>query len=200
MKRCPECHFTFEDYEERCDFDGSELTAFAESSGPRLAPPLPFYIRMLRSPYGLAALALVGLVISSLVIGYFDSSRPENTETAKQSSPVSLVTPAPARTKKGRTQAKRLRPTKNLRFKFTAVRSRKARHQRSATARATPVRRNQRTAAARSPVRPPLAASGHVVANRNPPKKDDSKVTAILKKSGSVLKKTVSFLKRPFDL
>jgi hypothetical protein len=204
MKRCPECHFTFEDYEERCDFDGSELTQFPESSGPKLAPPLPFYVRMLKSPYGLAALAMVGLVLSSLVIGYFDSSSPESAEKTKQSSEVSQVTPPPSRThgarrRKANIQSRRLRSTRNLRLKFMAARSRRVHHVRTATAKAAPTRRNQRTAEARSP-RPPHATSGHAVAIQNVPKKHDSKVTAFFKKSGSVLKKTVGFLKRPFDL
>ena len=84
MKRCPECHFTFEDYEERCDFDGSELVP-VESSESNSAKSQPIYIRFLRSRLGLAVLALIALLISSLVIGYFDAASEGNVEAPKSS-------------------------------------------------------------------------------------------------------------------
>jgi hypothetical protein len=223
MKRCPQCHFTFEDYEDLCDFDGSELTPYPEardnaSAGVTVCPPL--YVRVLKSRLGLTLLGIMALICGSLVIGYLDSRNQQNVEAPKVSDKrqpsVSLV--APVKTRKTarprirkatpQTQARAInRPTRQLRSKGSQrPRSAVARSSsckgpllRPTIAKATPSLNSRRTVS-RSQARPANAAAGHVVARTPASKKNDSKVMAIFKKTGSVLKKTVGFLKRPFDL
>lgn len=90
MKRCSQCGFTFEENEQVCDFDGTELTTVPE--------PIPFYQRvspnvstlsavrrsrfrrLALSPVTLAVLALAGLISSALLIGYYDSGSRPNIE------------------------------------------------------------------------------------------------------------------------
>jgi hypothetical protein len=212
MKRCPECHFTCDDYEQVCDFDGSELTPFPESSGPKLAPPLPFYVRVFKSPVGVTLLAIVALVISSLVVGYLDAtSQPgvESPQAAESSasevgigSPVQTRTTSKSRSRRTSRQrsSKQLRSSTKSRSRLLTARSRKARCLPATVAKASPRINRQKAASARWQPRSTRTASGHAVAVRSLPRKNDSKVSAMFKKTGSVLKKSVSFLKRPFDL
>lgn len=86
MKHCPQCAFTFDDQAQVCDFDGTELSpvpeippsfkkvSFAtESSGS-------FARRLVTSRAGLAVLALGGVMLSALLIGYFDSLNQSNVD------------------------------------------------------------------------------------------------------------------------
>jgi len=74
MKRCSQCHFTFEDHVENCDFDGTELEPYVEPSrevkllfeGPRL-------LRLFRNRAFQALLTLFGIISSALLIGYYDA-------------------------------------------------------------------------------------------------------------------------------
>ena len=92
MKRCSQCGFTFEENEQICDFDGTELTTVPE--------PIPFYQktspsistlsavrpslfrRFAASPVFLAVLAVAGLMASALLIGYYDSRNQSNIQLA----------------------------------------------------------------------------------------------------------------------
>ena len=75
MKRCPKCEFTFDDHQEFCDFDGAELSVV-----PELVPSLPVtgsrlrFLSAVRSPVTLAGLLLVGVTLSALMIGYYDAA------------------------------------------------------------------------------------------------------------------------------
>jgi len=71
MKRCPKCEFTFDDHQECCDFDGAELGVV-----PELVPSLPVTASpsRVRSPVTLAGLLLVGVTLSALMIGYHDAA------------------------------------------------------------------------------------------------------------------------------
>ena len=80
MKRCPECHFTFEDRVQVCDFDGSELTSFADPAplsdrivGPSTKSNL---IRFANSRIALAGLVLLVLVPGVVLIVRHKSSSP----------------------------------------------------------------------------------------------------------------------------
>lgn len=84
MKHCPQCEFTFGDNQQLCDFDGTELSplpeippAFKHAS---LAPVVSrsFVRRVVQSRVGLAALALAGVALSALLIGYYDSVNQPN--------------------------------------------------------------------------------------------------------------------------
>ena len=83
MKRCSECDFTFEDHQQVCDFDGTELTIIPESV-PKAVRTSPFR-RLARSRVALAALVLAGLISSALLIGYYDSASQSSAEIASNS-------------------------------------------------------------------------------------------------------------------
>ena len=77
MKRCYQCEFTFEDQQQFCDFDGTELTVVPVSIPSfknMSAPPASLFLRVVRSRVSLTILALGGVMLSALVIGYYDSA------------------------------------------------------------------------------------------------------------------------------
>jgi hypothetical protein len=86
MKRCSQCDFTFEDDQQFCDFDGTELSVVPEpvpsfkkySMPPGVSAPL--FLRVVRSRVSLAVMALAGVMLSALVIGYYDSGAQSNIE------------------------------------------------------------------------------------------------------------------------
>lgn len=240
MKHCPQCEFTFDDREQVCDFDGSELLPVTE------IPPafkkvsfatessLSFARDLITSRAGVAILALVGVMLSALLIGYFDSTNQSNadkskSETRNESSsvvPTQVETVAQARPKAISTQRKlgadELPPSMVKRLlKGTSSQSAKPRDS-SATKMAATKRRstNSKVAVSR---RKPENTTRHAQArnqsrsvSRERPRQQhtvarvthrparwatkesshhrkDSKVVAILKKTGSIFKK-------PFDL
>ena len=75
MKRCPKCEFTFDDHQEFCDFDNADLSDVPEliRALPGTASPSRF-LRVSRSPAALAGLLLVGVTLSALMIGYYDAA------------------------------------------------------------------------------------------------------------------------------
>src|SRR5580765_731742 len=103
MKRCPECHFTFEDRVQVCDFDGSELTSFADPAplsdrivGPSTKSNL---IRFANSRIGLAGLVLLLLLLRVVfIVRHKSSSTPtldDKVWTAERHD--SIVSTAPKR-------------------------------------------------------------------------------------------------------
>jgi len=104
MKRCPQCEFTFDDEQEFCDFDNTELVPGTQP------PPIPLSRtrRLAQSPFPLALVMIVGVLSSALVIGYYESvNQPNvnlssNTETRSSGAgvipPVQVDTRAQART------------------------------------------------------------------------------------------------------
>lgn len=80
MKRCPKCEFTFDDHQEFCDFDGAELSMVAESvpSFKKLSLPATtspsLFLRVIRSRVSLAGLSLAVMTLSALMIGYYDAA------------------------------------------------------------------------------------------------------------------------------
>jgi hypothetical protein len=72
MKRCSECHFTFADHEEVCDFDGTQLTLTPE---PALHEGMTSSgLRRLVQSHGLVVvLTLIALGLSALLVGYYDA-------------------------------------------------------------------------------------------------------------------------------
>ncbi|MGH9968775.1 MAG: hypothetical protein ACREBG_13230 [Pyrinomonadaceae bacterium] len=85
MKHCPQCEFTFDDQQQFCDFDGTELSVIPEPLPPSfksvlLAPAASrsFVRRLVQSRVSMATLALAGLVLSALLIGYYDSVNQPN--------------------------------------------------------------------------------------------------------------------------
>lgn len=84
MKRCSQCEFTFEDYQQFCDFDGTELTVVPEPfpSFKKVSVPATVFpsllLRVARSRVSLALLALAGVMLSALLIGYLESGSQPN--------------------------------------------------------------------------------------------------------------------------
>jgi hypothetical protein len=97
MKRCPQCEFTFEDHENFCDFDGSELSPIFErplssqSYSTLNHVLMPMVRGLLRSNFSLAVLALAGIVFSALLVGYYSATDVQSKGEAVEAIPA-LVT------------------------------------------------------------------------------------------------------------
>src|SRR5688572_13111819 len=88
MKHCSQCAFTFEDHQQFCDFDGTELTvlpdpipSFKNVSVPATGLP-SLLLRVGRSRVFHGALALAAMMLSALLIGYYDAESQTNIDTA----------------------------------------------------------------------------------------------------------------------
>jgi hypothetical protein len=189
MKRCPECHFTFEDRFQVCDFDGSELTSFADPAplsdrivGPSTKSNL---IRFAHSRIGLAGLVLLLLVPGVVLIVRHKSSSPPTSDekawTAERHD--SIVSTAP--TRKPRRFRRRIayahKPVRRIRVTMARM--------------STPRRifiPTRTTARVRSSA-PAFSKQTAVLSE-----KKDSKLSVAFKKTGNALKKTLGFLKKPF--
>ncbi|MFN2578272.1 MAG: hypothetical protein ABR607_11345 [Pyrinomonadaceae bacterium] len=93
MKRCPKCDFSFADFHRVCDFDGATLLEDPErlpSFGK--GTPQTGLRRLLKSPVLLAGLGMVGLLMSAILIGYYDSLS-ESTPLAISQPPHAFVSP-----------------------------------------------------------------------------------------------------------
>jgi hypothetical protein len=187
MKRCPECHFTFEDRVMVCDFDGSKLTDFAdpEPLSDRIVPPsrMSNLLRFATSRSGLVGLA--GLLVVSgtfLIVRHKSSSPPKLDEEAstveRRDSIVSTT-----RTRKSRRRVAYAHKLER-RSRTTIARASTARRVSTATRTTARVRSSSNDFNKRT-----VAVS----------EKKDSKVNVVLKKTGNALKKTVSILRKPFD-
>ncbi|MGH9906490.1 MAG: hypothetical protein ACRD8U_13020 [Pyrinomonadaceae bacterium] len=99
MKRCSVCEFIYEDDQRFCEMDGIVLPSDSsfqfsqKASGLAAASRLA---RFLRSPFSLAALSLLGVILSALVIGYYDSISQTESNAATRQSVGSLVPSAHA--------------------------------------------------------------------------------------------------------
>jgi hypothetical protein len=84
MKRCPQCEFTFHDDDHFCDFDGTELSVIIErpvssQNFSALSAMLPsLVLSIVRSNLSLAILALAGIVLSAVLVGYYSASEVES--------------------------------------------------------------------------------------------------------------------------
>jgi hypothetical protein len=85
MKQCSQCHFTFEDHEQFCDFDATELTPCPEPLAAARDASLLFggspFVRLFRSRVSLTCLALAGVISSALLIGYCDAESQTKVDT-----------------------------------------------------------------------------------------------------------------------
>ena len=185
MKRCPECHFTFEDRVQVCDFDGSELTAFADPaplSDRIVGPPTKSnLIRFANSRLGLAGLVLLLLVPGVVLIVRHKSWSPpkleEKTWTAERHD--SIIGTSPKRKSRAR----------------IAYAHKPVRRTRVTIARASTTRRiSTPTTVARVRSSPANSGPPTVVLSE----KKDSRLNVAFKKTGNALKKTLSVLRKPF--
>jgi len=211
MKRCPKCEFTFDDHHECCDFDGAELGVV-----PELAPSLPVtastsrFLRSLRSPVTLAGLLLVGVTLSALMIGYHDAANsPDSVSGPKleHGEEIQVITssqgPAYVSMERRVTSAKEASSMPSPAIKWlvedpesesSPARSSPLSSETLATLRANTRRasRPNRQSAANNQrnVSKPSNRVAHRGTNRNSTagrRQKDSRVVAILKKTGSIL-------------
>jgi len=187
MKLCPQCHFTFEDRDWVCDFDGSELTPFDDPAplSDRIVPPSKksHLLRFANSWRGLAGLAGLALLSGTFLIGrYKTSSSPESdVKVPTTELPEAIVTSAPTRKSRRR-----------MAHTHKADHHTEATIVRASTARriSTPARTTARVRHSSTAFRKQSVALSE---------KKDSRVDVVFRKTGNALKKTVSILKKPFD-
>lgn len=175
MKRCPQCEFIYEDDQSLCDMDGV-LLVFDSRSLPKVhalatvSAPLPGKARRNRMVPAFATLLLMLAVGSVYYVSttrnaaQIQYSPPSVTSTTAQP-PVEAPTPDP-------NQAQLPTPE------------------------STPTEERQPAESHKtepSPATKPAAAPTKQATTKPVPKKDDSKVESILKKTGKILKKPFKF-------
>src|ERR1700682_4099802 len=74
MKRCSQCEFTFDDEQEFCDFDNTELVPVTQLPPIRVSRSR----RLVHSPFPLALVMIAGVLSSALVIGYYEAADQPN--------------------------------------------------------------------------------------------------------------------------
>ena len=174
MKRCPQCEFIYEDDQSLCDMDGV-LLVFDSRNLPNLhalttVPALPVKVQPKRN----RAVPAFATLILALVLGmvYYvsihrrtaqDAYIPPAEASAPESAPVLSPTPEPQPSQEVQTPA----PPEEAK------------------------REPARQPATTTPVR--KAKAGTAIKPESEPKKEDSKVGSILKKTGHILKKPFKF-------
>lgn len=182
MKHCPACNFSFPDSHRVCDFDGTELVLDPERQSlikvpERFPRPRPG----LKKPMLLTSLAVLGVFLSAVLIGYLESPAPSIPAIVKhqevQNSPRSLTPVA--------------RTTKQLaEDRVTAAASRTVSRSRNKSAVSSTARLRQKSAA-------DSRSRNDVIARTQDSKRTSNekspKVVAILKTTWKVLKKPFDF-------
>ena len=225
MKRCPQCHFTFSDDQQICDFDHSELTFLEEPPSNIPVAPSSRLRGLLGSRFALGILALVS-ALSVALIGYILSVDDAGTVV---SSPALQHTSTPlSNTPRAKAQLPLIDPTSKTNKPRTISTQRKlTRKEQSASMPSSILKWEPETATARAKEREPVskrAVRAHVGANKRlaaasnksvrtksarsnkemyarnhegtrsqTPTRKDSKVVAILKKTGSILTRPFRF-------
>ena len=219
MKRCSQCEFTFEDYQQFCDFDGTELTVVPEPfpSFKKVSVPATLFpsllLRVARSRVSLALLALAGVMLSALLIGYFESGSQPNVDIASNAESRSEAISVPQGPSESSDQAKpeevaksRFISTQRMfkadeesvvsaKKKWPATSKSEGNKRRLEKANRELLTRNQKMGSqkanseslARNQKRPEGSKS------QSSRQRGDSKVVAILKKTGRLLKRPFEF-------
>lgn len=181
MKHCPTCNFSFPDFHRVCDFDGTELVLDPERLSlvkvkPRFSYPRPG----LKKPMLLTSLAVLGLFLSAVFIGYVESPAPSIPAIVKHQETQHS---SPGLTPIARTSGQLAED------KVTAAPSRTVRRSRNTSAVSSTARLRRKSAA-------DSGSRNEVIARTQ-----DSKRTSNEKspKIVAVLKTTWKILKKPFD-
>jgi hypothetical protein len=200
MKRCPQCEFLYEDEQRFCDMDGSKLS-FDSRQLPRLQALTTAEVRAAKSfwrPHLVPAAA--GLVLSTVLgLVYYVSVQQQN-RPVPQPAPAAqtrqtLITPAVEEKVKPTVDA--IEPTKTITAQPETVAENKP----------TPSETEAKSAETQKPERADMPATKKtrpVNLNSSQPRpvtpasteakpKKESKVSAVLKKTGRILKKPFKF-------
>ena len=180
MKRCPQCDFIYEDDQSLCDMDGVLLVLDSRTL-PNLhalatVPPVSAKAQARRN----RAVPAFATVILALVLGmvYYvsihrraaqNSYTPPSAASTLNPAPVENPTPEPQPSQEVQVQAAPEVP------------------------RPEPVKQPATTSPANSPARKQPVKASAVNKPEPEPKKEDSKVGSILKKTGRILKKPFKF-------
>ena len=180
MKRCPQCEFIYEDDQSLCDMDGVLLVfdsrtlpnlALATVSGPipekapRRSRMVPAFATLILM-LGIASVYYVSTMRNVATVDYAPAS-----VTSTTAEPA-VVPPAPAEDP-NQAQAPAAEP--------------------SPEAAEEPPKENPRETQAAPGAKPAAAPARRTPTTKSEPKKNDSKVESILKKTGKILKKPFKF-------
>jgi len=175
MKRCPQCEFLYEDDQSLCDMDGA-LLVFDSRTLPNLhaLATVPAVTAQQRRNRAVPAFATLILALLLGMVYYVSTQRHSYspapvTSTSSNPAPVSNPAPAVAQPSESpKTEEQKPEVKQPAEAKQPAV---------------APVKKpTAKTAAAPQTAKP-----------QTEPKKDDSKVGSILKKTGRILKKPFKF-------
>jgi hypothetical protein len=184
MKRCPQCEFIYEDDQSLCDMDGvllvldsrnlpnlhalATVSAPVPEKGPRRRAMVPAF----------ATLILMLAVASVYYMSTMRTAAPPDfspaSVTGTTAEPAAAIPAAPSEDPNETAQAPASEPTPE------------------APAEETP-RERRATPVVTKPAAAPPRNSTKPVATKPEPKKDDSKVESIIKKTGKLLKKPFKF-------
>lgn len=220
MKRCSQCEFTFEDHQQFCDFDGTELTvvpepfpSFKKVSVPATVFP-SFFLRVARSRVSLAVLAFAGVMLSALLIGYNDSGdQPKLDIASTAESRNEMVNPVPQAPPElsNQTQPEQVAKSRFISTQRTISADEKSvvssRKERPSTSKPEENKRrfektNRELLARNQKIGSQKANRESLARNQKRPddnksenshQRGDSKVVAILKKTGRLLKRPFEF-------
>lgn len=218
MKRCSQCEFTFEEHQQFCDFDGTELTVVPEPfpSFKKVTVPVSvvpsIFLRVARSRVSVAILALAGVMLSAVLIGYFESGSQPNIDIASKAESQNGMISIAQDPSESSDQAK---PEEVVKSRFIStqrtikadeksVASSKKKSPSTSKPEGTKRRfgkANRELLARNQKMGSQKANSEPVARNQNRPddsksqssKRGDSKVVAILKKTGRILKRPFEF-------
>lgn len=187
MKRCPQCEFIYEDDQSLCDMDGV-LLVFDSRTLPSLhalatvSAPLPEKgPRRSRMVPAFATLILMLAIGSIYYLSTMRNAAPADFSPASVTStttePEAVVPPATAE-EQNQAETPATEPSPETSEE--------------------PAKEERRETHVSPAPKPPAAApakktTANPVANKPEPKKDDSKVESILKKTGKILKKPFKF-------
>ena len=211
MKRCPECHFTFDGDEKFCDFDRAKLIAI-----PDVAQK-PRRTQWSRPALGIAA--VFAIAVSALVGGYYDSANRKapdvivKTDNSRVTRPIEKVDHAklePARKVRFISTQREIDPRKDgASMPSSILKWRKARRSSATLARSSRTTTVKRSTVAHNKT---VQANRRAHTARTTPKRNFSNSTAVNTHASSstlertrtrvvsLVKKTGSLLSKPFRL
>jgi hypothetical protein len=185
MKRCPQCEFIYEDDQSLCDMDGVLLVMDARTfpnfqaltTVPAKAPP-----KRVRAVPAFATIILAGVLG---MVYYVSTQRHTDADSLIPPQPIaaSLVNPVPTI----KPLSEPILPVEEESSSPTATKAARAAEI------SAPVKKTTTKTAVTAPSVSAPSASTRTVKPSTEPRKEESKVGSILKKTGRILKKPFKF-------